>query len=160
MALPLRRKEKKSAELVNCSNALAWRQPFCTTSGGTDHHTEALALSWHRPDSGLGVVNDSQTGACQAWRLSLLTSVLTISLLPSVACPETLTLGSFLSCTTAPNLPPSLNVPISHCFHICWFEAFICAFRFCKLYSHVWMVASTQHWFLVVICTIFLSYIN
>lgn len=63
MALPLR---KKIAEPVTRNNALAWRQPFCTTSGGTDRHREALALSWHRPDPRLGVVTDSQAGACQA----------------------------------------------------------------------------------------------
>lgn len=60
------KKEKKIAEPVTRTNALAWRQPFCTTSGGTDRHREALALSWHRPDPGLGVVTDSQAGACQA----------------------------------------------------------------------------------------------
>lgn len=42
--------KKKNAEPVTRSNALAWRQPFCTTSGGTDRHREALPLSWHRPD--------------------------------------------------------------------------------------------------------------
>ena len=87
-------KKKKNAEPVTRTNALAWRQPFCTTSGGTDRHREALALSWHRPDPGLGVVTDSQAGACQAWRLSLLTSVHAISLSSSVAGPRTLTLGS------------------------------------------------------------------
>lgn len=60
------KKKKKKAEPVNRNNALAWRQPFCTTSGGADRHREALALSWQRPDHRLGVVTDSQAGACQA----------------------------------------------------------------------------------------------
>lgn len=65
MALPLRGGKEQdeeeqeeeegrvgNAEPVIRNNALAWRQPFCTTSGGTDRHREALALSWHRPDLG------------------------------------------------------------------------------------------------------------
>lgn len=33
----------KKAESVTRANVLAWRKPFCTTSGGADHHREALA---------------------------------------------------------------------------------------------------------------------
>lgn len=104
--------EKKIAEPVTRNNALAWRQPFCTTSGGTDRHREALALSWHRPDPGPGVVTDSQAGACQAWHLSLLTSVHAISLPSSVAGPRTLTLGSLsllLHCPEPPSPPPPMS---------------------------------------------------
>lgn len=96
-------KGKKKAEPVTRNNALAWRQPFCTTSGGADRHREALALSWHRTDPRLRVVTDSQVGACQTWRLSLLTSVLAISRPSSAAGPRTLTLGSWFS---DPNPPP------------------------------------------------------
>ncbi|CAL8378035.1 unnamed protein product [Boreogadus saida] len=28
------------------------QQPFCSSSAGSGHHREALALSWHRPDPG------------------------------------------------------------------------------------------------------------
>lgn len=119
------------------NNALAWRQPFCTTSGGSDRHREALALSWHRPDPRLGVVTDTQAGACQAWRLSLLTSVHAISLPSSVAGPWTLTLGSLsllLQCLKPPS--SSLYVLIWLCFHVCWFEAIIYPFRPCFVVRH------------------------
>lgn len=94
--------KKKKAEPVTRNNVLAWRQPFCTTSGGTDRHREALALSWHQPDPRLGVVTDSQAGACHAWRLSPLTSVRAISLPWSVASPRTRPWDLFLCCSTAP----------------------------------------------------------
>ncbi len=127
--------EKKIAEPVTRNNALAWRQPFCTTSGGTDRHREALALSWHWPDPRLGVVTDSQAGACQAWRLSLLTSVHAISLPSSVAGPRTLTLGSLSLLLYCPK-PPSLYVLIWHCFRVCCFEAIIYPFRPCFVVRH------------------------
>lgn len=118
--------EKRIAEPVTRNNALAWRQPFCTTSGGTDRHREALALSWHRPDPRLGVVTDSQAGACQAWRLSLLTSVHAISFPSSVAGPKTLTLGSLTLLLQCPEPPsPSSYGLIWHCFRVCCFEAII-----------------------------------
>lgn len=118
MALPLREKKKKKiAEPVTRNNVLAWRQPFCTTSGGTDRHREALALSWHRPDPRLRVVTDSQVGACQAWRLALLTSVHTISRPLSVAGPRTLTLGSLTLLLNWPK-PPT---PLLLCSHLALF---------------------------------------
>lgn len=109
MALPLRKKKKKAWE-KNC-RLKRGRQPFCTTSRGTDRHREALALSWHRPDSRHGVVSDSQTGACQAWHLSLVTSVHTISAPSSVARLKTLTLGSLSALLFCPehSLPPGFT---------------------------------------------------
>lgn len=61
-----KKKKKKKAESLTRANALAWRKPFCTTAGGADHHTEALASSWHRPDPRLSLVSDSPAGARQA----------------------------------------------------------------------------------------------
>lgn len=132
-----KKKKKKNAEPVTRNNALAWRQPFCTTSGGTDRHREALALSWHRPDLGPKVVTDSQAGACQAWRLSHLTSVHAISLPSSVAGPRTLTLGSLSLLLRCPEPPtPSFYVLIWHCFRVCCFEAIIYPFRPCFVVRH------------------------
>lgn len=129
--------KKKIAEPVTRNNALAWRQPFCTTSGGTDRHREALALSWHRPDPRLEVVTDSQAGACQAWRLSLLTSVHAISRPSSVAGPRTLTLGSLSLLLHCPKTPsPSFYVLIWHCFCVCCFQAIIYPFRPCFVVRH------------------------
>lgn len=134
--------EKKIAEPVTRNNALAWRQPFCTTSGGTDRHREALALSWHRPDPRPGVVTDSQAGACQAWRLSLLTSVHAISLPSSVAGPRTLTLGSLSLLLHCPEPPsPSSYVLIWHCFRVCCFEAIIY-----PLWSDMTCKPMFKHW--------------
>lgn len=39
---------EKKAESLTRANVLAWRKPFCTASGGADHHREALA----RPQAG------------------------------------------------------------------------------------------------------------
>lgn len=129
--------EKKIAEAVTRNNALAWRQPFCTISGGTDRHREALALSWHLPDPRLRVVTDSQAGACQAWRLSLLTSVHTISLPSSIAGPTTLTLGSLSLLLHCPKPPsPRPYVLIWLCFCVCCFEDIIYPFRPCFVVKH------------------------
>lgn len=54
-----REKKKEKAESLTRANALAWRKPFCTTSGGADHHREALPSSWHGPDPRLRLVSDS-----------------------------------------------------------------------------------------------------
>lgn len=125
---------EKTAELVIRGNSLAWQQPSCTTSGGADRHREALASSWHRPAPGCGVVSDSQTGACQAWRLSLLTSVRTTSLLSLsvlfTSLPHNTDLG--ISFSTAP-LPQNSFLPHSvsafwHWFHAQWFEACVLPF--------------------------------
>lgn len=128
--------EKKIAEPVTRNNALAWRQPFCTTSGGTDRHREALALSWHRPDPRLEVVTDSQAGACQAWRLSLLTSVHAISRLWQA--PQHWPWDLFLCYSAALNLPPSFSMSsfgtASVC--VCCFQAIIYPFRPCFVVRH------------------------
>lgn len=130
------KKKKKIAEPVTRNNALAWRQPFCTTSGGTDRHREALALSWHRPDPRLGVVTDSQAGACHAWRLSLLTSVHTIALPSSAAGPEHWPWDLFLCYSTGLNLPPPHYVLIWHCCCVCCSRAIIYPFGPCSVVRH------------------------
>lgn len=96
--------EEKNTESVTRNNALAWRQPFCSTSGGNDRHREALALSWHWPDCRLQVVSDSQAGACHAWRLSLLTSVRTLALPSAPPSPDHWPWDLFLCYCTALDL--------------------------------------------------------
>ena len=60
-----RRREKKKKALTR-ANVLAGRKPFCTTSGGADHHAEALPSSWHRPHRRLRLVSDSLAAAPDA----------------------------------------------------------------------------------------------
>lgn len=129
-------KKKKKAEPVTRNNALAWRQPFCTTSGGTDRHREALASSWHRPDPRLRGVTDSQAGACQAWCLSVLTSVHTVARPPVCSRPQNPDLGISLLPRWPERHPPPVLCSYLAQFSCALFWGIIYPFRPCFVVRH------------------------